>query len=136
MVETDTMPKPSPAQVRVRSVSSFIAILEKEGLREAFFTDAPKRNVLPSGDPATIKRLNTELFQGHNQVTPMDLSVMIDRYRSSQRDDLDDAMVSIPSEMMAYAVQFVESRGLTATYPLMAHLANCKGGPVECPEGI
>ncbi len=136
MMKSDTTPRSTPVQVRVRSIASFIAILEKEGLREAFFTGAPPSAVLPSGDVTTMKRLGTELFRGQDRVSPMDLSVMIDRYRFDQKNDLDEALVEIPPETMAYAVQFVESRGLTATYPLTAHLKNCRGGPVECPEGL
>ncbi|KQW72374.1 hypothetical protein [Ensifer sp. Root127] len=138
MVENDGNPHQEPVQVRIRSIASFIGILEKEGLKDAFFSGAPSVGVLPggSGDTTTMTRLDTELFRGREEVSPMDLSTMIDRYLSEKADDLDDTRLTIAPETMAYAVQFVESRGLAATYPLAAHLRNCKGGPVECPEGI
>ncbi len=129
-----------PVIITPQSVSIFLEMLAKKGLKDQFLAGAPDANTaLAEGQSDSIIR-SAKAFSSKSGVQPDVLAKSIESLasrRSSVPTELWQASLSVEPNLMEYARTFVVAHKLAADFKIAKSLqAGRCGNGKECPPGV
>ncbi len=125
--------------ITAQSVSRFLDMLAKKGLREKFLVEAPQAKTLLAAGQSEQPLLHTHVFRDNAMVNPKALADGIDRLAENEKEvptEVWKASLSVEPDLMEFARSFVLKHKLATDYPVAKSLKarNCGNG-IECPPG-
>ncbi len=127
MAEDQTNKYEDKKSISAQSVTWFLEMLDKEGLRKQFLDQAPKSKTTAASELL----LNSDVFAGKSQIDPQALAHGMDRLSTVDTaisTDVLQASLSVEPELMEFARTFVMNNNLTANYSIAKGLKKRKCG--------
>ncbi|TBY71476.1 hypothetical protein E0H51_27335 [Rhizobium leguminosarum bv. viciae] len=125
--------------ITTQSVSSFLDMLAKKGLREKFLAEAPQGKTVLEAGQKEQPLLDTHIFSKSASASPKVLADGIDQLAEKGKEvpgEIWEASLSVEPDLMEFARTFVVKHRLTADFPLAKSLqARRCGNGIECPRG-